>query len=125
MAFDDELVALAARWRLGVQQLLGPTRRCMLCPSGGSSNAVEEVQQRSARGECGLPLDPYGDRPHLCNLSAGSKVRHDPIVEQVGHALRGLGCQTRVGGSLMGMHRKKGAIVARGARICMHSSKWV
>ena len=91
MAFGDEAMTSAVRWRLGLHQFGGPQRRCKLCPAGKVGDAEDEMQQRAVRGECGLAMDSYGDHPHVCCLGAGFKARRDPIVEQIGHALRDLG----------------------------------
>ena len=53
--------------------------------------AADEAQERAMRGECGAAMDANGDHPH-----AGFQLRHDPIVELLGHALRELGCLSRV-----------------------------
>ena len=52
--------------------------------------------------------------PQVCCLGAGFKVRHEPIVEQAGHALRDHGCQARVDCSMMGVFRNEGETVAPG-----------
>ena len=65
VTFDDEKMVAAVRWRLGVPQLMGPTRRCRLSPGGTSCDAAHELQQRSARGECGLPIVTLYATTHL------------------------------------------------------------
>ena len=91
MSFDDDTMAGAIRWRLGTLQHGGQQRRCKLAAVGHAGEAVEEVQQRAMRGECGAAMDAYGDHPQVCCLGAGFNLRHDPIVELLGHALRELG----------------------------------
>ena len=63
MAFDDGAATSAMRWRLGMHQFCRPQRRCKLCPAGKVGDAEDEMQQRAMRGECGLAMDSYGDRP--------------------------------------------------------------
>ena len=50
----------------------------------------------------------------MCNRGAGFDVRRDPIVEQIGHASRGTGCQARVECGCAGIHRATGKVVAFG-----------
>ena len=57
MSFDDDAMAGAVRWRLGMQQFGGQARRCKLSSVGHAGEAVEEVQQRAMRGECGTAMD--------------------------------------------------------------------
>ena len=114
MAVDDETMVSATRWRLGTQLFCGPVRRCKLCSAGKSGEAEDAMQERAMRGECGLTMDSYGDHPQVCCLGAGLKVRPDPIVEQIGHAVRDLGRQARVECSMMWVYRKKGKAIAPG-----------
>ena len=81
---------------------------------GHAGEAAEEVQQRAKRGECGAAMDAYGDHPQVCCLGAGFKLRHDPIVELLGHALRELGCLSRVECNMLGVFRRKGRTIAPG-----------
>ena len=94
-AFVDATLASALRWRLGMQQDAGPTRRCKLAPCGRAGEAEDEAQQRALRG-------------------AAFKIRHDPNVEQLGYALRDLGCQARVECSMLGVFCKNGKTIAPG-----------
>ena len=50
----------------------------------------------------------------MCNLGTGFQVRQDPIAEQIGHSLRGMGCQARVECSMTGVFRTEGETVAPG-----------
>jgi hypothetical protein len=114
MSFDDDTMAGAVRWRLGTLQYGGQSRRCKLAAVGHAGEAAEEVQQRAMRGECGAAMDVYGDHPQVCCLGAGFNLRHDPIVELLGHALRELGCLSRVECSMIGVFRRKGKTTAPG-----------
>ena len=114
MSLDDDTMAGAVRWRLGSLQYGGQGRRCKLAAAGKQGEAVAEVQERALRGECGTTMDAYGDHPQVCCLGAGFKLRHDPIVELLGHALRELGCLSRVECSMLGVFRKKGKTIAPG-----------
>ena len=94
--------------------MLGNSVGANWLPLGMRGKPPDEVQQRAMRGECGAAMDAYGDRPQVCCLGAGFKLRHDPIVELLGHALRELGCLSRVECSMLGVFRRKGKTTAPG-----------